>query len=116
MIAACIAWLFGIESSFSLEVAVMFLCMFLFAGSVWLGLRKGIRNLSDINLVIGLGLLLFILVAGPTAFLLKTSLNSVGVLFQNIIRMNFYSDPFTDSGFVEDWTIFYWAWWIAFAP
>ncbi|MDA0680163.1 MAG: BCCT family transporter [Proteobacteria bacterium] len=116
MIAACIAWLFDIETSFSLEVGVMFLCMFLFAGSVWLGLKKGIKNLSDINLRVGLGLLLFILVAGPTAFLLKSSLNSIGILLQNIIRMNFYSDPFTNSNFVEDWTIFYWAWWIAFAP
>ena len=116
MIAACFAWLFGIEPSFGLEVAVMFLCMFLFAGSVWLGLRKGIRNLSDFNLIVGLCLLLFILIVGPTAFILKTSLNSVGVLFQNIIRMSFWSDPFTESQFVENWTIFYWAWWIAFAP
>lgn len=116
MIAACISWLFGIEHNFSLEVGVMLLCMFLFAGSVWLGLRKGIRTLSDINLVIGLCLLLFILIVGPTAFLLKTSLNSVGVLFQNIVRMNFWTDPFTDSAFVENWTVFYWAWWIAFAP
>jgi BCCT family betaine/carnitine transporter len=116
MIATCISWLFGIENNFALEVGVMFLCMGLFAGSVWLGLKKGIRTLSDINLGIGLCLLLFILLVGPTAFLLKTSLNSVGVLFQNMVRMNFWTDPFTDSRFVEDWTVFYWAWWIAFAP
>ncbi len=116
MIATCISWLTGIENNFSLEVGVMFLCMGLFAGSVWLGLKKGIRTLSDINLVVGLCLLLFILIVGPTAFLLKTSLNSVGVLFQNMVRMNFWTDPFTESGFVEDWTVFYWAWWIAFAP
>ncbi|MDH4071798.1 MAG: BCCT family transporter [Gammaproteobacteria bacterium] len=116
MIAACLAWLFGITHNFALEVAVMLLCMLLFAISVWLGLKKGIRNLSDINLVVGVCLLLFILVAGPTAFLLKTSLNSVGLLMQNIVRMNFWTDPFTDSNFVEDWTVFYWAWWIAFAP
>lgn len=116
MIAACLAWLFNIEHNFALEVGVMMLCMFLFATSVYLGLRKGIRTLSDANLVIGLGLLLFILIVGPTAFLLKTSLNSVGLMMQNLVRMNFWSDPFTDSGFVEDWTIFYWAWWIAFAP
>ena len=116
MIAACFAWLLGIEHNFALEVAVMLLCMGLFAGSVWLGLKKGIRNLSDFNLIVGIGLLLFVLFAGPTAFLLKTSLNSVGVLFQNLIRMNFWTDPFTESRFVEDWTIFYWAWWIAFSP
>ena len=43
-------------------------------------------------------------------------MNSVGVLAQNFVQMNFWTDPFTDSGFVENWTIFYWAWWIAFAP
>ena len=116
LIATCIAWLFDIQTSFLLEVGVMVLCMVLFATSVWLGLRKGIRTLSDINLGVGLVLLLFILLVGPTAFLLKASLNSVGVLFQNIVRMNFWTDPFTDSAFVENWTVFYWAWWIAFAP
>ena len=116
MIAACLAWLFGIEHNFALEVAVMLLCMLLFAISVWLGLKKGIKNLSDINLVIGIGLLLFVLAVGPTAFLVKTSLNSVGMLLQNVLRMNFWTDPFTESHFVEDWTVFYWAWWIAFAP
>jgi len=116
MIAACLAWLFGIEHGFALEVAVMLLCMLLFAISVWLGLKKGIRNLSDINLVIGVGLLLFVLAVGPTTFLLKTSLNSVGLLLQNIVRMNFWTDPFTESAFVENWTVFYWAWWVAFSP
>jgi BCCT family betaine/carnitine transporter len=116
MIAACISWLIGVENNFSLEVAVMLLCLALFATSVWLGLRKGIRTLSDINLGISVILLLFILLVGPTAFLLKTSLNAVGLMTQNLVRMNFWSDPFTDSGFVENWTIFYWAWWIAFAP
>jgi len=116
MIAACIAWLFGLEHNFSLEVGVTLLCVFLMSISVYLGLRKGIRTLSYINLIIGFFLLLFILMVGPTAFLLKTSLNSVGVLMQNFIQMTFYTDPFTQSTFVEDWTVFYWAWWIAFAP
>ena len=116
MIAACIGWLFGIEVSDTLEISVVVLCMVLFAISVWLGLKKGIKRLSDINVILAFGLLLFILVVGPTAFLLKTSLNSVGLMADNFLRMSFWTDPFTDSGFVESWTIFYWAWWIAFAP
>ena len=56
------------------------------------------------------------LVAGPTVFLLQTSVNSVGLMLSNFVRMSFWTDPFTDSGFVESWTIFYWAWWVAFAP
>ena len=116
MIAACIAWLFDIDPGDTLEIAVVGLCIVLFALSVWLGLKKGIKRLSDINVLLAFGLLLFILVVGPTAFLFKTSLNSVGLMADNFLRMSFWTDPFTESGFVESWTIFYWAWWIAFAP
>lgn len=116
MIAACIAWLFNVEPGDTLEIAVIALCIMLFAISVWLGLKKGIKRLSDINVALAFALLLFILLVGPTAFLLKTSLNSLGVMAQNFVRMNFWTDPFSGSGFVESWTIFYWAWWIAFAP
>ena len=116
MIAATIGWLFNIEPNDTVEIAVIGLCIALFAVSVWLGLKKGIKRLSDINVVLALGLLVFILLVGPTAFLLKTSLNSLGVMADNFLRMSFWTDPFTESGFVESWTIFYWAWWIAFAP
>jgi len=116
MIAACFGWFLDIEASDALEIAVVLLCIFMFAVSVWLGLKRGIKRLSDINVGMAFGLLLLILVVGPTAFLLKTSLNSLGVLAQNFIRMNFWTEPFSNSGFVEAWTIFYWAWWIAFAP
>ena len=116
MIAACIASLLNMEPTFGLEAGVVVLCVLMFAGSVWLGLHRGIKRLSDINLALAFGLLLFVLVVGPTAFLLKTSLNGVGIMAQNFLRMNFWTDPFTESGFVEDWTVFYWAWWIAYAP
>ncbi len=116
MIAACLAWLFGVETGFGLEVIVVAICVGLFVLSVWLGLKRGIKRLSDINMYLALGLLLFILLVGPTVFLLKTSLNGLGVMTQNFLRMNFWTDPFSDSGFVESWTVFYWAWWIAFAP
>ncbi len=116
MIAACLGWLFGIEAGDALEIAVIVLCILLFSLSVWLGLKRGIKRLSDVNVALAFALLLFILIVGPTAFLLKTSLNGVGVMAQNFVRMNFWTEPFSDSGFVESWTIFYWAWWIAFAP
>jgi len=116
MIAATIGWLFNIDPNDTLEIAVVGICILLFAISVWLGLKKGIKRLSDINVGLAFALLLFILIVGPTAFLLKTSLNGLGLMMQNFVRMNFWTDPFTDSSFVENWTIFYWAWWIAFAP
>jgi BCCT family betaine/carnitine transporter len=116
MIAVCIARLFGIEHTFALELSVVLLCVALFAVSVWLGLRKGIKRLSDTNLLLAFGLLVFVFTVGPTIFILKTSVNSIGLMTQNFVRMSFWTDPFTESGFVESWTVFYWAWWIAFAP
>ena len=116
LIAALISRLTGTDNGFGLELFAVFLCVGLFSISVWLGLRNGIKRLSDINLGLALALLLFVTVAGPTVFLLKTSLGSIGLMLQNFIRMNTWTDAFTESGFVETWTIWYWAWWIAYGP
>ncbi|MCP3673169.1 MAG: BCCT family transporter, partial [Gammaproteobacteria bacterium] len=116
LIAAGISRLTGIETGFGLEVFVVIVCVILFAASVMLGIRKGIKRLSDFNLWLALLMLVFVLFTGPTLFLFKTALNSVGTVLQNFIQMNTWTDPFTESHFVEDWTIFYWAWWIAYGP
>ena len=115
-IAATIAELTGTETSFLLELAVMFFCIGLFAISVYLGIEKGIRRLSDLNVYLALGLLAYILVLGPTLFIVKTSTDTLGVMLGSFVRMLTWTDPFEQTGFVESWTIFYWAWWIAFAP
>ena len=116
MIAACIARITGWEADIGLEFGVVLVSVALFATSVWFGLKKGIKRLSDINMWLALMLLGFVLLVGPTIFLLKTSVNSLGLMMQNFIKMSSWTDAFTDSGFVENWTIFYWAWWIAYGP
>ena len=116
MIAACIARLTGLEATFGLEVFSMLLCVALFGTSVWFGLNRGIKRLSDLNLVLAFALLAFVLVVGPTLFLLETSLNSIVTMVPNFAKMNWWTDPFNDSAFFRDWTVFYWAWWIAYAP
>ena len=116
LIAALLSRLTGVEVSFGLEMVVVGICVVAFAASVFLGLEKGIKRLSNINMAAALLLLAFVLIAGPTLFIIKTSLNSIGVVAQNFLAMSSWTDPFTESGFVEDWTIFYWAWWIAYGP
>ncbi len=116
LIAACVSRVTGLEADFAMEVAIVAVSVALFATSVWLGLKKGIKRLSDFNMWLAFVLLAFVLVAGPTVFLLKTSVNGLGLMVQNFARMNSWTDAFTDSGFVENWTVFYWAWWIAYAP
>lgn len=116
LIAALISRLTGIETGFGLEVGVVLLCVIIFATSVYMGLERGIKRLSDINMFVALVLLAFVFVAGPSLFIVKTSLNSIGTVIQNYVAMSFWTDPFTESGFFEDWTVFYWAWWIAYGP
>ncbi|MEM8561823.1 MAG: BCCT family transporter [Pseudomonadota bacterium] len=116
LIATFISHLTGIEASFGLEVFVVCLCVALFAVSVYLGLERGIKRLSDLNMWLAFALLAFILIAGPTLFLIKTAVTAVGTVAQNFIQISTWADPFTDSGFVEEWTVFYWAWWVAYGP
>jgi BCCT family betaine/carnitine transporter len=102
--------------SFGLKVFVMLTGTVLFAISVYLGLEKGIKRLSLLNTCLVFLFLLFVLIAGPTLFILKTGTNSIGVVLQNFFRMITWTDPVSNSGFVESWTVFYWAWWIALGP
>ena len=116
MIAELVGNVTGLSTDFAMEVAIVIVSVIFFGISVYLGLKKGIKRLSDFNMWLAFALLAFVLLVGPTVFLLKTSLNSAGLLVQNFVRLNTWTDAFSDSGFVESWTIFYWAWWIAYAP
>jgi len=116
MIAEGLAELGGFERSYRLDVAVVLACSLIFATSVILGLQRGIRVLSNLNLGLAFALLALVLVAGDTLFILRMGTSAVGHVLQNFVRMNLWTDPLLRTGFVEDWTVFYWAWWIAYAP
>jgi len=116
MIAACAAALFGVSHDFVLEVVVVLFCIAIFGTSSWLGLQRGFKRLADLNLWIALTLVFFVLAVGPTLFILKMSTNGLGLVLQNFIRMSTWTDPVLATRFVEDWTVFYWAWWIAYGP
>ena len=116
MIAEGFSQLIGITRSFGFDIAIVLCCAVIFSVSVFVGLDRGIRVLSDLNAWLAIGLIVFVLCAGDTLFIIKMGTSSVGYVLQNFIRMNFWTDPVMKTGFVEDWTVFYWAWWIAYAP
>lgn len=80
------------------------------------GIDKGIRWLSKINVWIMSILMIFVVLVGPTLFILKIFTNSMGQYLQHIVEMSFMSDAIMDNAWLPAWTIFYWAWWIAWAP
>jgi BCCT family betaine/carnitine transporter len=116
MIAGGFAKLFNLQHDFVLEVAIVLLSIAIFGTSAFLGLKKGFKKLADFNVYLAFTLLFFILAVGPTIFILKVGTNSIGLVLQNFIRMNLWTDPISNTGFVENWTVFYWAWWVAYAP
>lgn len=116
MIAEVFAELFGFENGLGLQLCVIAICIMIFGTSVWFGIERGIKRLSDLNVVLALGLLAYILIAGPTIFILKMGTDSLGFMLDNTVRMLTWTDPIEETGFVESWTIFYWAWWLAYAP
>ena len=116
MLSAGIAELFNVDRTFLLDVIVVIIWAIIFGMSVYSGLEKGIKRLSDLNLILIIVVLGFTFLFGPTVFMISTFTNSVGLLVQNFIYMSFWMDPIEKGGFPEGWTIFYWAWWIAYAP
>ncbi|WP_107726371.1 BCCT family transporter [Desmospora activa] len=116
MVAEGVSNLTGIPQGLGLNTGIILLWTLLFGLSSFLGLKRGIRRLADLNLYLAAAVGVFILVVGPTLFILDTFTNSVGLLLQNFIPMSFFFDSIGGSDFTEAWTIFYWAWWIAYAP
>ena len=118
LIGLAVRQLLGLSDdyAFVVGVGILLVWIMIFGTSVFLGLDKGIKNLSLINLIFAGGFMLLVLFVGPTNDLFKMEINSIGLYMQNFIRLNTWMAPFGDSSFVENWTIFYWGWWIAFMP
>lgn len=116
MISATLADALGLQRTLALDVGTVGCTVVLLALAAWAGLSKGIARVAEVNVLVALALLLFVVIVGPTLFILRTGTESFGFMLQNTIRMLTYTDPVARTGFVEDWTIFYWAWWIAYGP
>jgi len=116
MVGACLSTLFGIDKTFAVDIGVIAISVALFATSVYLGIDKGIKRFSEINAIAAIIFAFYVLLTGPTEFALKLGTSSFGLMIQEFVRMNTWTDPILSTNFIEDWTIFYWAWWLAYAP
>ena len=88
----------------------------LFIISAMTPLDKGIRYLSNLNMMLASGLLLFVLGFGPTAFIFGELTQTVGEYLGNIVEMSLVTTPYSSEHWVEQWTMFYWAWGLSWAP
>ncbi len=84
--------------------------------SVVLGLDSGIRRISELNMILAISLLVFVLIAGPTVFLLQTMVQNTGMYLSELFEMTFNLYAYEPTGWIGGWTLFYWGWWIAWSP
>ncbi|MGG4458541.1 BCCT family transporter [Brevibacillus porteri] len=108
--------LFGLPSNTTVQIVIISIITVLFLLSATTGLDRGIKYLSNTNLVLALLLLLLTLVLGPTSFIFDAFTSTLGSYLNNLISMSLRLTPFTQGTWVANWTLFYWSWWIAWAP
>ncbi|RNA68473.1 glycine betaine uptake BCCT transporter [Alteribacter keqinensis] len=111
-------YLLGVGNSFGVQFAIIAIVTVLFMISAYTGLNKGIKYLSNVNMILAILLFLFMLIVGPTIYSLNLFTNTIGTYLQTLPSMSFRISPLNEEGreWINGWTIFFWAWWIAWAP
>ena len=105
--------LFGISDSYSTQLTIILGLILIYTISAVSGVTRGIQILSSFNIGLAILLMTFILLAGPTAFIFDSFIQSVGVLITEFIPMASYR---ADTGWVNGWTVFFWGWFIGYGP
>ncbi|MBK4218070.1 BCCT family transporter [Paracoccus caeni] len=113
--AAGFHFLFGWSTADAAKIILIVIITAVATGSVVLGVEKGVKRLSEINMVLALILLLFVIAVGPTWQILTGFFGNLGAYVVDLIPL---SNPFgrDDDNFRQGWTAFYWAWWISWSP
>lgn len=110
--------IFNISNQYvpALQIGILVLWVLLFGTSVYFGLKKGIKNLSNANVIMAFAFMIFVglLAGGFTLF--KAEINTLGMYISNFVRMVTYTDPYGSGDFVSSWTVWYWAWLIVYMP
>ena len=107
---------FGVPISPTAQVVIIIVTAAMFLTSAISGVEKGIKLLSNTNMLVAALLALAVFLLGPTVAIIDTFTNTLGSYASEFVRMSLRSTPFRDSSWVGNWTIFYWAWWISWSP
>src|SRR5690625_850864 len=109
-------YLYGWHLSPALQAIVILGVISVATVSVFLGIEKGVKNLSTANMYMALGLVIFIFLLGPTLAILRGFVENTGSYLANLTDISTWNEIYTDSHWQNTWTVFYWGWWIAWSP
>ena len=107
---------FAFEAGYNAMLIVIGVVTVLFMISTMTGVDKGIQILSKTNIVLALTLLGFMLIVGPTIYIFNIFTQTTANFVTNFVSMSLSTNPFRGYEWTQSWTLFYWAWWIAWAP
>lgn len=108
--------LFGIPQSTGVQVILIAVITSVATWSVVRGISAGIKLLSQINIVFAAGLMIFVLLLGPTLFIMKAMLENIGFYLQNLPQLATWNETYEATDWQQGWTVFYWGWWISWSP
>lgn len=113
-----LSFLLGVPNNAFVQIVIILITTALFVMSALSGLGKGVKILSNLNLILAVALLALVIVLGPTVRIFDTLTESLGSYLQNFFGMSFRAAAFdnTKRSWIDNWTIFYWAWWISWSP
>lgn len=109
-------FMFNIPESASIQVILVVVITIIYTWTAISGVEKGIKAISDLNLILVIVLLLGSFLLGPTVRILRTFVEGCGLYVQNFVSNSLEVGAFNESSWFGSWTVFYWAWWIAWAP
>ena len=115
-IASGLDYLFGLAPSNALKLALILVVSCVATLSAVLGVSRGIRRLSEINIWLSVVLIGLLLAVGPTLYILQLFFSESGQYFARFVPMGLWVDPEPVGSWQSSWTLFYWGWWIAWAP
>ena len=113
-----LSFLFGTPNNFTVQLIVLVISTALFIWSAWSGIGRGIKYLSNINMVLAAVLLILLFIVGPTMYIVNMFTHTLGNYVTDFFRMSLRLAPMNEENrsWINSWTIFYWAWWISWAP
>jgi len=109
-------FLFGLAISVPVQVGLIAIITGFATASVVSGLGNGVRRLSELNMVLAAVLMTFVLLVGPTLFILNSFVENLGFYVASLPTLSFWTETFSGTEWQNSWTVFYWGWWVSWSP
>lgn len=115
-ISSGLAGIFGIENGFFIKFIILAIVTAMFSISSFAGLSSGMQKLAKISCILCFVFAVLVLLLGNSVFIIDNMINSIGLFLSNYVHMSLFNDATGTSSFNQDWTVFYWLYWITYTP